>query len=170
MKMQALYCLLLALSLCACSPRTATVEAVASDTYFSIPIKGSIPYLQLALTDGERSQGLMFRDTLPEDHGMLFLFKNSGKQSFWMRNTRIPLDLAYFDAQGKLLEIHSLYPYDENAVYSHSKEVLIAVEMNQGWFSRKNILPGAMLDLKALVQAVSKRGYSPSDYSLKAVE
>lgn len=165
--MQALYRLLSALLLCACSAEKSPPQTVNEDTYFPISIGKTTPELQLALTEAEWSRGLMHRDELPEDHGMLFLFKQSGRRSFWMRNTSIPLDLAYFDATGTLLEIHSLYPYDENSVYSYSEEVLIAVEMNQGWFSGKAIRPGAKLDLKALAEAVTRRGYSIVSYPLE---
>lgn len=165
--MQALYRLLSALLLCACTSEEPSFRTVTKDTYFSIPIGEAKPELQLALTEMELSRGLMHRDKLSENHGMLFLFKQPGKRSFWMRNTRIPLDLAYFDARGVLLEIHSLYPYDENSVYSYSDKVLIAVEMNQGWFSSKNIQPGAKLDLKALSKAVVSRGYPALTYPLE---
>ena len=164
--MQALYYLLPVLLFFACTPEKVQMKTVAPDTYFSISIDDSIPKLQLALTQSEWSRGLMYRNTLAEDHGMLFLFKEPGRRSFWMRNTKIPLDLAYFDVHGKLLEIHSLYPYDENTVYSHSEEILIAIEMSQGWFSSKNIQPGAKLDLEALREAVASRGHSISDYAL----
>ena len=167
MNAKAFHHLLLLSILCACSPEKTSVETFTENIYFAIPIDKAKPELQLALTESECSRGLMYRDELAENHGMLFLFKQPGKRSFWMRNTEIPLDLAYFDARGRLLEIHSLYPYDENSVYSYSKEVLIAVEMNQGWFSSKNIQPGAKLDLKALKQAVTRRGYSISDYALE---
>lgn len=168
--MQALYRLLLVLLFCGCTPEAASSKTASSDTFFPISINGVTLQLQLALNQSEWSKGLMNREKLMEDHGMLFLFKAPERRSFWMRNTGIPLDLAYFDAHGRLLEIHSLYPYDENSVYSHSKEVLIAVEMNQGWFSRKAIQPGAKLDMEALRQAVVSRGYSSSDYSLEANE
>ena len=112
----------------------------------------------------------MHRNKLSKHHGMLFLFKQPGKRSFWMRNTYIPLDIAYFDSQGTLLEVHPLYPHNENPVYSHSKEVLIAVEMNQGWFLSKNIQPGAKLDLDSLKRAVISRGYLISDYKLEILQ
>ena len=169
--MQALYRLLLsALLLCACTPEKTSVEPVTGDTYFSIPIDEATPKLQLALTENERSRGLMYRDKLPKHHGMLFLFKQPGKRSFWMRNTYIPLDLAYFDSQGTLLEIHALYPHNENAVHSRSEDVLIAVEMNQGWFLSENVRPGAKLDLDSLKHAVTSRGYSISDYKLEILQ
>ena len=146
MKMQALYCLLLALSLCACSPRTDTVEAVASDTYFSIPIENSILYLQLALTDGERSQGLMFRDTLPEDHGMLFLFENSGKQSFWMRNTKMALDIMYVTGDFEIVTIYKhTQPYSESPIPSFKKAKYV-VETAAGFCDEFGIKEGNFIE------------------------
>lgn len=158
--MQAFYHFLpiLLFLLCACNAEKKPAEPVPQDTYFPISIGETTPELQLALTNNERGKGLMYRDELAENHGMLFLFDQPGQRSFWMRNTKIPLDLAYFDAQGTLLEIHPLYPLNENSVPSYSNEVLIAVEMNQGWFASKGIQPGAKLDLQALQQAVTRRG------------
>ena len=164
--MQALYSLALVCILCACAPEKTSPETVAGSAYFPISINDAPLKLQLALTRSEHAKGLMYRDALAEDHGMLFLFKRPERRSFWMRNTQIPLDLAYFDSAGTLLEVHPLYPYDENSVYSYSHDVLIAIETNQGWFSQKNIRPGAQLDLTALKQAVYHRGYHASDYSL----
>ena len=154
------------LTLVGCNQENASPQAVSdAHTYFPISIEKIPLKLQLALTQSEQAQGLMHRDSMPEDHGMLFLFKYPGPRSFWMRNTKIPLDLAYFDASGRLLEIHPLYPYNENAVRSRSRHVLIVVETNQGWFRRNNVQPGAQIDLKALKKAVSARGHSPDDYS-----
>lgn len=168
MRKQALYCLLPLLLVCACSSEKQPIAVNAnSSSYFPISIAGHTLELQLALTDSERSKGLMFREKLDEDSGMLFLFEASGRRSFWMRNTGISLDLAYFDTGGKLLEIHSLYPYNENLVQSQSADVLIAVETNQGWFARNGIEPGAKLDLKELKEAVIQRGYSISKYSIE---
>jgi len=164
MRMQVLYPLTLLILLCACVPADTPPEKVSSDTYFPMSLDGTQLELQLALTESERNRGLMYRDRLPEDHGMLFLYKTPGTRSFWMRNTKIPLDLAYFDSQGVLLEIRPLYPYNENPVVSYSKEVLIAIEMNQGWFSQKNITPGTRLDLDALKAAISKRGFPVDEY------
>jgi len=148
------------LLLSACTPEATRVEPASSETYFPISIGGSVLHVQLALTPNEHRRGLMYRHSMAEDHGMLFLFRQPAPRSFWMRNTHIPLDLAYFDASGGLLEIHALYPYDENGVASRNQQVLIAVETNRGWFARKQIKPGAQLDLNALQQAVQHRGQS----------
>jgi uncharacterized membrane protein (UPF0127 family) len=151
----------------ACAPKESAIAKDPSSTYYPIHIDGATAQLQLALTQSEQSKGLMHRDSMPDDHGMLFLFQQPGPLSFWMRNTRIPLDIGYFDASGKLVEIHSLYPYDENAVPSRSQELLIAVETNRGWFAANRITPGAQLDLDAIKTAVIRRGKSPDNYALQ---
>lgn len=164
---RSLFTLTALLLLNACAPKAPQAEPASIDTYLPISIDGTPLQLQLALTKPEQNKGLMHRDSMPTDHGMLFLFENPKPQSFWMRNTRIPLDIAYIDASGRVLEIHALYPYDENAVSSRSQEVLIAVETNRGWFARNQIKPGAQLDLDALTQAIIRRGKSPSSYPIQ---
>ena len=155
------------LLLIACAPQEPISAPESSDTYFPFSIDGTPLQLQLALTQSEQNKGLMHRESMPTDHGMLFLFKQPGPRSFWMRNTRIPLDIGYFDASGRLLEIHALYPYDENGVPSRNQQVLIAIETNRGWFARNNIVAGAQIDLKALAKAVSRRGKSLNSYPIQ---
>ncbi len=162
-----LHTLPLLLLFSACTPQEPTTAPEPSETYYPISINDTPLQLQLALIQSEQSKGLMHRDSMPKDHGMLFLFDQPEPRSFWMRNTRIPLDIGYFDASGQLLEIHALFPYDENAVPSRNQRVLIAVETNRGWFARNNITPGAQIDLKALTLAISRRGKSPSNYPLQ---
>ena len=89
-------------------------------------------------------RGLMFRDSLPEDHGMLFIFPVEQPLSFWMKNTRIPLSIAYADSQGTIVRIADMEPFDESRVPSGAP-AQFALEMNQGWFSRKGILVGDRL-------------------------
>lgn len=107
---------------------------------------------------------------MEKDHGMLFLFEEAGPRSFWMRNTRIPLDIGYFDAAGTLLEIHSLYPYDETPVKSYSQNVLIAVEMNRGWFASHNIKPSAKINMTHLDEALKQRGISIHSFPTQPVQ
>lgn len=102
--------------------------------------------VEIADTPQASENGLMFRDSLPEDHGMLFIFDQPKKASFWMRNTKIPLSIAYADSDGKILEIKSMNPLDETVVPSRSDEVDYALEVNQGWFSRHGITSGAKIN------------------------
>ena len=142
------------LSCVACQPVDAPVKPVGSQTYFPISVGGSELQLQLALKPAEQQKGLMYRESLDNDHGMLFLFDRPDKRGFWMRNTRIPLDIGYFDSSGQLLEIHKLFPYDETAVNSRSREVLIAIETNQGWYAANGIQVGDHIDMSSLALAL----------------
>lgn len=159
-----LFTLATLLLLSICTPKESMAKPATDETYFPILIDGTPLQLQLALTPREHSKGLMHRDSMPKDHGMLFLFKQPEPRAFWMRNTRIPLDIGYFDASGRLLEIHALDPYDETSVPSLSQEVLIAVETNRGWYARNNITPGAQIDFIALAEALSQRGRPAVSY------
>ncbi|MBV8376015.1 MAG: DUF192 domain-containing protein [Verrucomicrobia bacterium] len=101
---------------------------------------------EIADTPQAAENGLMFRDSLPENRGMLFIFEQPRKAEFWMRNTRIPLSIAYIDSTGRILEIKSMNPMDETVVPSTSDEVAYALEVNQGWFARHAIAPGAKVE------------------------
>tara|TARA_B100001057_G_scaffold66805_1_gene60510 strand:+ start:419 stop:898 length:480 start_codon:yes stop_codon:yes gene_type:complete len=151
--------LFLALALAINLKKEDGLTPVNSQTYFPISIDGHELQLQLALSPSEKKKGLMHRESLAEDHGMLFLFDYPDQASFWMRNTRIPLDIAYFDASGRLKEVHPLYPFDETSVMSRCREILIAIETNQEWFAQKSIRAGALIDMAALNAALSRRNY-----------
>ncbi len=97
--------------------------------------------VEVARRPAERSHGLMFRESLPPDHGMLFLFERDEVQTFWMRNTVIPLSIAYADADGRILRIADLEPRDERVVTSIAP-VRYALEMNRGWFAAHDVVPG----------------------------
>lgn len=154
---------LLALLCWGCQPeQTVPLEPATAQTYFPIAIGDDVLQLQLALSSAEQQQGLMHRNRLPEDHGMLFLFQAPEQRGFWMKNTNIPLDIGYFDASGMLLEIHQMYPHDETPVYSSSQDVLIAVETNQGWYASHGITPGAQLDMRALQEGLERRHHKSS--------
>ena len=154
----------------ACAPKSMTDSSSDASTYFPIQIGEQLVQLQLALGKQEQSKGLMHRELLELSHGMLFLFKTPKRQSFWMRNTPLKLDIGYFNASGVLMETHSLYPFDETAVKSFSADILIAIEMNHGWFAKNKVRPGARIDLAQLKDALRERGQPINDYALNNLD
>jgi len=110
-----------------------------------LKIANSLLFAEVADTPQTSANGLMFRDSLPEDHGMLFIFVQPETASFWMRNTKIPLSIAYIDSTARILEIKSLKPLDETPVASASGQVAFALEVNEGWFARHGVATGAKI-------------------------
>ncbi len=84
----------------------------------------------------------MYRKSLAENSGMLFYFDKPQPVGFWMKNTLIPLSIAYLDEKGEILEIYPLTPLDETPTTSRSYRVKYALEMNQGWFKKNGVKPG----------------------------
>jgi len=150
----------------ACSGSPEGDASAGADTYFPVAIGDATLRVQLALTSEEHRRGLMHRESLPPDSGMVFISPRPRRQGFWMRNTSIPLDLGYFDASGTLREIHPLYPHDERTVRSKSDAIQIAVEARRGWFRENGIEPGDTIDLSALREAVRARGFDPERFGL----
>lgn len=134
--------------------------------YFPIRLGDRTVRLQLAVLMPEMQRGLMERRELGTDDGMLFVYTKPERLSFWMRNTPLPLDLGYFDATGELKEIYPLLPFDETPVASRSDRLQFALEMNQGWYARNEVRPGAKLDLAALAAALRERGFEPRKFGL----
>jgi len=102
--------------------------------------------IEIAETQAERERGLMFRTRLPENSGMLFVFDMERHLSFWMKNTYIPLDIAYISSKGVINEIHTMKPLDYTVTYPSSKPAKYALEVNAGWFKKNRIKPGMKLD------------------------
>ena len=96
---------------------------------------------EIARTQEERSRGLMYRKKLPDGEGMLFIFERDDTLSFWMKNTAIPLSIAFIASDGRITEIKDMYPYNENSV-SSSRSNRYALEVPQGWFSRAGVKNG----------------------------
>lgn len=102
--------------------------------------------LEIAAKDEERNNGLMRRDSMPDDHGMIFLFKEPKVLRFWMKNTRIPLDILYLDAAGKVVSIHRMEPYVEDATVSKG-EAKYAIELNAGQAEKAGVKEGDTIPL-----------------------
>lgn len=130
---------------------TAAIALLAGSFLLALPSReistegGHIFKVEVALTPQQREQGLMNRKTLERDHGMIFVFPTSSRQSFWMKNTYTALDLAYLDASGKILEIYPLYPLDETPITSRTASVAYALELPAGTLSKEKIKVGAQI-------------------------
>ncbi len=94
---------------------------------------------ELALTGAQRQTGMMFRTNMAENEGMLFVFPEPYRASFWMMNTHLPLSAAYISPEGVILEIHELQPHNTNSVEAASDRVQFVLETRQGWFERHHI-------------------------------
>ena len=101
---------------------------------------------EVAQTQEERSRGLMFRKKLPDGEGMLFIYERDEVMSFWMKNTLVPLSIAFITSEGRIIEIKDMYPHDENTVFS-SRSVRYALEVPQGWFSRAGVQNGDVVKI-----------------------
>src|SRR5258706_3764079 len=87
--------------------------------------------LEIAAREHERNKGLMQRDSMPKDHGMIFVFADEAERGFWMHNTRIPLDILYLNAAGRIVSIHRMEPYVEETTKSKAP-AKYAIELNAG--------------------------------------
>jgi len=109
--------------------------------FLSLKVAGVPLKVEVASDEESIKQGLMHRDELDSESGMLFVFSEPLQQSFWMKNTTIPLSIAYVDENNKILNIEDMTPHDINGVKSLGK-AKCAIEANKGWFKSKGIKPG----------------------------
>jgi len=108
----------------------------------TLRIGGATVVAEVADEPDERTTGLMGRTALDDGRGMLFVFPAPQAMGFWMRDTLIPLSIAYLNAAGVIREIHDLQPLDEKPARSAFRDLVYALEVPQGWFHRNKILPG----------------------------
>ncbi len=147
----------IALFACACSPNAEQMPRATSDTWFNLEIGGKPIRAQIAVSDFEKARGLMGRESLPENSGMLFVYDAPARASFWMKNTSIPLDIGFFDKDGVLTETRPLHPFNLDSVTSSRSDISYCLEVNRGWFEKNRILPGAKFNMKKLSQCLSAR-------------
>jgi uncharacterized membrane protein (UPF0127 family) len=96
---------------------------------------------EVAATSEARTTGLMYRKALAPNHGMLFVFEQSNVQCFWMRNTFIPLSIAFMQDDGTIVNIADMTPQSDQS-HCSSKPVRLALEMDQGWFAARGMTAG----------------------------
>jgi uncharacterized membrane protein (UPF0127 family) len=110
-----------------------------------LEIKGHKLTAEVAATEPQRATGLMYRRMLPENRGMLFVFPYAAPQSFWMMNTYVPLSIAFIDENGTIVNIADMKPLTTDS-HSSAKPAKYTLEMNQGWFAKHGIKPGARVE------------------------
>jgi uncharacterized membrane protein (UPF0127 family) len=93
---------------------------------------------------GSRMQGLMHRKAMAQNAGMVFVFDESAPHCMWMKNTLIPLSVAFIDEGGAIINIADMQPHSEQS-HCAAKPARYALEMNKGWFAQRGIKPGAKL-------------------------
>ena len=108
----------------------------------ALEINGHKLTAEVAATEPARTTGLMHRRMLPENRGMLFVFAAAAPQSFWMKNTYVPLSIAFLDESGTIINIEDMKPLTTDP-HSSTRPARYALEMNQGWFAKRGIKPGA---------------------------
>src|SRR5208282_6454679 len=118
------------------------IPAAASDLpTLELTIKGQRVVAEIAATEATRTTGLMNRFSLQPDHGMLFVFQAPQALAFWMKNTYVPLSIAFIGADGHIANIDDMAPLTETAHPSRGP-VLYALEMKKGWFAQHDIGAG----------------------------
>jgi len=118
---------------------------ISNKNTYEITINDKTSHAEVAFTQKDRTIGLMFRDRLDNDHGMLFIYPQEQNLSFWMKNTKIPLSIAFINSNGTITQIDSMAPY---SLMSHTSKdkVRFALEMEEDWFRKNGITVGSKVD------------------------
>lgn len=130
-----LFCFLLGTSCSTLHPRNVVLS-----------INGRPLSVEIARTKSQRKKGLMFREELGWQEGMIFVFKKDQYLSFWMKNTKIPLSIAFLDKNGKVTDIYDMQPYSLSPIRS-TKKCRYALEVNRGYFFEAGLSVGDTIDI-----------------------
>ena len=134
---------LLAILLLACCAALASAQATLPE--ITLEIRNHKVTAEVATTELTRMNGLMYRRMLPENRGMLFVFPYVSEQSFWMKNTYVPLSIAFIDEAGIIVSIADMKPLTTDP-HPSLKPAKYALEMNRGWFAKRGIKSGAKVE------------------------
>ncbi len=127
-------------------PLAVAAQTAAQPKLPTVQLNASVHniHAELARTPEQRATGLMFRDMLGVNDGMLFEFEAPATQCFWMKNTLLPLSVAYIADDGTVVNLVDMAPQSLQP-HCSGKPVRFALEMNQGWFAKRGIKPGFKL-------------------------
>jgi len=125
-----------------------------------VKIKDKKLYVKIAKTNEERARGLMGVKTMPSNQGMLFIFNNKSVLNFWMKDTLIPLSIAYIDEDCVIVDIQQMQPAGKNdsnpPTYPSKKPALYALETNINWFRNNNISVGDIITVQSKEQKLCR--------------
>lgn len=124
-----------------CAPKSPKVEKKETNKFLTLKIKGIEIKVEIAKNEEERALGLKYRDSLPKNSGMLFIFEEEGIYPFWMVDTKIPLDIAFINKNGIIIDIQKMEPFSP-ILRKPDSPFLYALEVNQGFFQEKGIKKG----------------------------
>ncbi|KAB2644181.1 MAG: DUF192 domain-containing protein [Verrucomicrobia bacterium] len=121
-----------------------------------LPHQGSLPHtslsiggidldVELATDEASREKGLMNRNSLDPNKGMLFVFPRAKQVSFWMKETSLALSVAYINSKGRIMEFHDLEPFSEHLISSRSSNIVYVLEVTRHWFRDHNVLAGDLI-------------------------
>ena len=119
-----------------------------------LTIDGHEMQVYVARTEEERALGLMHRREMAEDEGMLFICDECAVQKFWMKDTPLPLSIAFLEDDGTILKVADLEPHDLEGE-SSERPVRYVLEVNQGWFDERGVAPGARITGPVFLPACS---------------
>jgi len=119
--------------------------------FMKITVKGNKLTVEVVKTEQEKAKGLMFREKMGKDEGMLFVYEKEELLSFWMKNTRIPLSIAFLDKSGKIVDLQDMVPFSLQTRTS-ALPAQFALEVNQGWFEEHGISVGDSVKLPGLIK------------------
>jgi len=130
----------------------------AAPVTLTLPVTGGTRdvLVELAITNEQRNMGLMNRTRLAEDAGMLFVFATDQPRTFWMRNTYLPLDILFLDADGTVQNIVAAQPGVEKPGYHSLRPARMVLELNRGWCASHGLVPGAKIPVPAELLALPK--------------
>ena len=127
---------------CSRLPSPAPVETIR------LSCRGRALDVEVASDPEARARGLMFRRTLPENGGMLFITPGRESAGFWMKNTFLPLSIAFLDDSSRIVNIADMQPFDEVTAHRPAVPVPYALEVSRGWFAANGIGPGDLCSFR----------------------
>ncbi len=139
-------CCALSIAVSALAPLTATAQDQPQTNLPRVQLQAGMHNIQaqVAVTPDQRATGLMFRREMPQHEGMLFVFEQPSVQCFWMKNTLLPLSIAFLADDGTVVNLTDMKPQTLDG-HCSDKPVRFVLEMNQGWFAKRGIKAGYKL-------------------------